>query len=113
MRNKSTVKLFKLLLNCLYELFPFLTFSIPVKGSSGAWQGVPFLLLCNNADATSQDFHRQSHFMKNSFHHIAAFIASIMIGRSQSVDTRLHLPSSWNMPGIMETTCIFRAKAAS
>ncbi len=62
-------------------------------------------------DDTAQSFYEQSLFVDGTQYDIDDVIASITVGNSQSVDTQLRLPLSWDQGGEQKAKFIFWAEA--
>jgi predicted phosphodiesterase len=64
-------------------------------------------------NAASQSFYEQSLYVNNNLYGIDDVIASILTGGSESVDTQLKVPASWNGTGEQWATFIFWATASN
>ncbi len=62
-------------------------------------------------DSTVQSFYEQSLFVNGTHYDINNLVTSIVVAGSQSVDTQLRLPSSWDQGGEQKATFIFWAEA--
>jgi predicted phosphodiesterase len=60
----------------------------------------------------AQSFYEQSLYVNNDLYGIDQVIASILTGGSQSVDTQLRVPASWDGPGEQRATFTFWATAS-
>jgi hypothetical protein len=64
-------------------------------------------------DDGAQSFYEQSLYVNNDLYGIDEVVASILTGDSESVDTQLRVPASWNEPGEQRATFTFWATAAN
>jgi hypothetical protein len=63
-------------------------------------------------DVTAQSFYEQSLYIEGNLYNISDIIGSIPVEGSVSLNTQLHVPSSWSEPGVQEAQFIFWAEAS-
>ena len=60
---------------------------------------------------TAQDFYEQSLVINSSPYSSSLVVASIPIDQTEQVNTMLHVPSDWTIPGVQNATFIFWAES--
>ncbi|MEJ2739131.1 MAG: hypothetical protein P8105_04785, partial [Dehalococcoidia bacterium] len=60
---------------------------------------------------TAQDFYEQSLVINSSPYSSSLVVASIPVDQTEQVNTMLHVPSDWTIPGVQNATFIFWAES--
>ncbi len=84
----------------------------PVDVTNAGSANINVTLEVAGENAAAQRFYEQSLYVNNDLYGIDDVIASILTGGSQSVDTQLKVPASWNGTGEQRATFTFWATAA-